>query len=392
MSTLDHLTKGRIGWNIVTGYLNSAATGMGLAEQPGHDQRYEIADEYMEVVYKLWEGSWEDGAVVARPANAASSPTRPKSIASGIDGQYYRWMRSISASRRRSARRCCTRPAPRPAAAPSPQSTRNASSSTARPRRSSAPQVADLRRRAAANGRDPADLAHLHADDGHHRPHRGRGAGKASRNTAATPTPRRRSRCFPAGPASISRNTGRRTSCATSRPRRCARRWNRSPRPIPTGSGPCGELAEHVAIGGRGPLCVGSAEQIADEMIGLGRRDRRRRVQPRLRGDAGNLRGLRRPGRARAAAARRLQAASTSPARCARSCSAPAAPGSPRLIRVRASGPPDRPFAFSGIVKSPMRHLVRHGRTCGRPRGVGRHRPCVCLSDPTGIEQVTGLC
>ncbi len=64
MSTLDHLTKGRIGWNIVTGYLNSAAQGMGQAQQTEHDTRYEIAEDYMQVVYKLWEGSWEDSAVL----------------------------------------------------------------------------------------------------------------------------------------------------------------------------------------------------------------------------------------------------------------------------------------------------------------------------------------
>ena len=63
-STLDHLTGGRIGWNIVTGYLNSAAKGVGLPQQPEHDTRYEIAEEYMQIVYKLWEGSWEDGAVL----------------------------------------------------------------------------------------------------------------------------------------------------------------------------------------------------------------------------------------------------------------------------------------------------------------------------------------
>ncbi len=63
MSTLDHLTKGRIGWNIVTGYLDSAARGMGLVEQPEHDSRYDVAEEYMQVVYRLWEGSWEDAAV-----------------------------------------------------------------------------------------------------------------------------------------------------------------------------------------------------------------------------------------------------------------------------------------------------------------------------------------
>ncbi len=64
MSTLDHLTKGRIGWNVVTGYLPSAARNMGHDDQVEHDDRYDYADEYLEVLYKLWEGSWEDDAVV----------------------------------------------------------------------------------------------------------------------------------------------------------------------------------------------------------------------------------------------------------------------------------------------------------------------------------------
>ncbi|CAN5665888.1 LLM class flavin-dependent oxidoreductase [soil metagenome] len=64
MSTLDHLTGGRIGWNIVTGYLDSAARAVGLAGQTAHDDRYDLADEYMALVYALWEGSWEDGAVL----------------------------------------------------------------------------------------------------------------------------------------------------------------------------------------------------------------------------------------------------------------------------------------------------------------------------------------
>jgi FMN-dependent oxidoreductase (nitrilotriacetate monooxygenase family) len=68
-STLDHLTGGRFGWNIVTGYLDSAARAMGLVAQPEHDGRYDIADEYMDVVYKLWEGSWEDDAVLRDRAN-----------------------------------------------------------------------------------------------------------------------------------------------------------------------------------------------------------------------------------------------------------------------------------------------------------------------------------
>ncbi|EME22684.1 nitrilotriacetate monooxygenase family FMN-dependent oxidoreductase [Rhodococcus triatomae BKS 15-14] len=64
MTTLDHLTGGRVGWNIVTSATASAARNLGLEQQVAHDERYAIADEFMEVVYKLWEGSWEDDAVV----------------------------------------------------------------------------------------------------------------------------------------------------------------------------------------------------------------------------------------------------------------------------------------------------------------------------------------
>lgn len=68
-STLDHLTNGRISWNIVTGFQDSAARAMGRDKQQEHDQRYDIAEEFMEVVYKLWEGSWEDDAVVLDKVN-----------------------------------------------------------------------------------------------------------------------------------------------------------------------------------------------------------------------------------------------------------------------------------------------------------------------------------
>lgn len=62
-TTLDHLTKGRVAWNIVTSVLESAARNLGLEKQMDHDERYERAQEFLEVTYKLWEGSWEDDAV-----------------------------------------------------------------------------------------------------------------------------------------------------------------------------------------------------------------------------------------------------------------------------------------------------------------------------------------
>jgi long-chain alkane monooxygenase len=89
MSTLDHLTDGRIGWNIVTGYLDSAAKGMGEGGQRKHDDRYAVAEDYMQVVYKLWEGSWADDAVVADAAKGIF--TRPERVRKvRHDGAHYK--------------------------------------------------------------------------------------------------------------------------------------------------------------------------------------------------------------------------------------------------------------------------------------------------------------
>ena len=81
MSTLDHLTGGRIGWNIVTGYLDSAARAIGIDGQMAHDDRYDLADEYMSLVYKLWEGSWDDDAVLAdRAGGVYADPSKVRVI------------------------------------------------------------------------------------------------------------------------------------------------------------------------------------------------------------------------------------------------------------------------------------------------------------------------
>ncbi len=76
-ATLDHLTKGRVGFNVVTSYLPSAAENQGLPRQVEHDTRYEIAEEFLDVCYKLWEGSWEDDAVVQnRETGVYADPTK----------------------------------------------------------------------------------------------------------------------------------------------------------------------------------------------------------------------------------------------------------------------------------------------------------------------------
>jgi len=89
MSTLDHLTRGRIGWNIVTGYLDSAARSMGFDTLPEHDARYDAAEEYLEILYKLWEGSWDDDAVLRDKAGGIyADPSKVRAVSH--DGKYYR--------------------------------------------------------------------------------------------------------------------------------------------------------------------------------------------------------------------------------------------------------------------------------------------------------------
>ncbi|MGK2936527.1 MAG: LLM class flavin-dependent oxidoreductase [Solirubrobacteraceae bacterium] len=64
LSTLDHLTNGRVGWNVVTSYLEDTGRNLGYGGLPPHDERYERADEYLDVIYKLLEASWDDDAVI----------------------------------------------------------------------------------------------------------------------------------------------------------------------------------------------------------------------------------------------------------------------------------------------------------------------------------------
>ncbi|AWB88510.1 LLM class flavin-dependent oxidoreductase [Homoserinimonas hongtaonis] len=68
MSTLDHLTRGRIAWNIVTTFLPGAGRNLGLGGLPEHEDRYARAEDFIDVVYKLWEASWEDDAVLRNKA------------------------------------------------------------------------------------------------------------------------------------------------------------------------------------------------------------------------------------------------------------------------------------------------------------------------------------
>ena len=89
MTTLDHLTKGRLAWNIVTGYLESAAKGQGREKLNSHDDRYAIAEDFTELVYKLWETSWNNKAARRnKEAGIFTDPSNLKKI--DHDGTFFR--------------------------------------------------------------------------------------------------------------------------------------------------------------------------------------------------------------------------------------------------------------------------------------------------------------
>jgi FMN-dependent oxidoreductase (nitrilotriacetate monooxygenase family) len=79
-STLDQVSAGRAGWNMVTGSSDFSAQNFGMDRLPEHDVRYDMADEFIDVVTKLWD-SWEPGAIVAdRKSGILTDPARVHTI------------------------------------------------------------------------------------------------------------------------------------------------------------------------------------------------------------------------------------------------------------------------------------------------------------------------
>lgn len=88
-STLDHLTRGRIAWNVVTGLHDETSRAFGLDGHAEHDDRYAAAAEYIDLTYELWEGSWADDAVLRdREGRIFVDPGKVRPVA--VDGPRYR--------------------------------------------------------------------------------------------------------------------------------------------------------------------------------------------------------------------------------------------------------------------------------------------------------------
>ncbi len=87
VGTLDQVSGGRAGWNMVTGSSDLSGQNFGLERLPEHDTRYDMAAEYIDVVTKLWD-SWEPGAIVAdRTTGVLIEPSKVHTI--DYRGEYY---------------------------------------------------------------------------------------------------------------------------------------------------------------------------------------------------------------------------------------------------------------------------------------------------------------
>ena len=85
--SLDHISNGRIGWNIVTSWLATAAANYGGAGQVSHADRYERAEEYMAVVNALWDSWAEDAVIDDRAGGRYAKPNRIRPI--NHKGEHY---------------------------------------------------------------------------------------------------------------------------------------------------------------------------------------------------------------------------------------------------------------------------------------------------------------
>jgi FMN-dependent oxidoreductase (nitrilotriacetate monooxygenase family) len=97
MNTLDHLSRGRIGWNVVTGHSKAGAEQYGMDDLADHDDRYDMADEYMELTNKLWH-SWEaDAMTLDFETGMFADPEKVHHI--DFEGKYYKSRGPLNNSR-----------------------------------------------------------------------------------------------------------------------------------------------------------------------------------------------------------------------------------------------------------------------------------------------------
>ncbi len=87
-ATLDHLSGGRAAWNVVTSVNKGEAENFGLESHLAHDERYDMADEFMEVAFGLWDSWAPDALVLDRERGVYADPSRIREL--NHRGRHYR--------------------------------------------------------------------------------------------------------------------------------------------------------------------------------------------------------------------------------------------------------------------------------------------------------------
>lgn len=80
LASVDHVTGGRVGWNIVTSATEQEAANFGLDGRPSHADRYERADEFLEVALKLWDSFADDAILGDKESGRWGDPQRIRPI------------------------------------------------------------------------------------------------------------------------------------------------------------------------------------------------------------------------------------------------------------------------------------------------------------------------
>lgn len=96
VSTMDHVSRGRAGWNMVTASSDRAAQNYGHDAQPDHDVRYDMAEEFTELVIKLWE-SWGPGSMVVDQDGIFADPAKVHPV--DFHGKFYKSRGPINSAR-----------------------------------------------------------------------------------------------------------------------------------------------------------------------------------------------------------------------------------------------------------------------------------------------------
>ncbi len=80
ISTLNYLSRGRVGWNIVSGFSNAEHMANGMGTQMAHDERYDQADEFMAICYQLWDSVPDDAILKNASTGQFADPDKIRQV------------------------------------------------------------------------------------------------------------------------------------------------------------------------------------------------------------------------------------------------------------------------------------------------------------------------